>query len=191
MPVAAITMSRVAHLCSIVFGYGLIVLSVVVVVETFGRKLAGFSLQGADELGGYILAVGSTLAFTIALIERGHVRIDILRGLLPRWLNATLDWLATLLMLCFSALLAWVCLQVLSETVDYGSVAPSPWATPLVYPQSLWLGAMLMFFALALWLAVDATLLLAKGRLAELLRRHGPKALEEELAEELGDSAKR
>lgn len=184
-------MRRLAHFCSILFGYLLIGLSLVVVIETFGRKLIGFSLQGADELGGYVLAVGSTLAFTVALIERAHIRIDILRGLPPRTVLAVIDWLSTVLMFCFSALLAWVCLQVLRETIEYGSVAPSPWGTPLVYPQALWFLAMVLFLLLALWFAVDATLLLLNKRFTELIRRYGAKDLEEELAEELADLSRR
>ncbi len=128
-------MPRIAHVCSILFGYALVGLSLVVVVETLGRKLIGFSLQGADELGGYVLAVGSTVAFTVTLIERGHIRIDIFRHLLPHQVMAAVDWLAAFLMFCFSALLAGVCLQVLRETIEYGSVAPSPWATPPRIPS--------------------------------------------------------
>jgi len=184
-------MGRLTHLCSVVFGYLLIGLSLVVVVETLGRKLAGFSLQGADELGGYVFAVSSTLAFTVALIERGHIRIDLLRNVLPRGIEALIDWLAAVLMLCFSALLAWACLQVLRETIEYGSVAPSPWGTPLVYPQSVWLAYMLLFFFIALWFAVDATALLFKKRFAELVRRHGAKSLQDELAAELEDASRR
>jgi TRAP-type C4-dicarboxylate transport system permease small subunit len=183
--------ARIVHLCSIVFGYALIALSFVVVVETLGRKLIGFSLQGADELGGYVLAIGSSIAFSVALIERGHIRIDISRRWLSRRVAAAADWVAAVLMFCFAALLAWVCLQVLRETIDYGSVAPSPWATPLVYPQALWFVAMALFFFVALWLAFDATKLFVSGRLAELRRRHGPKELEEEIAEELDDLSRR
>jgi hypothetical protein len=35
------------------------------------------SLQGADELGGYALAVGSTIAFSLALMGRNHIRVDV------------------------------------------------------------------------------------------------------------------
>ena len=41
-----------------IFGYIMLALAAVVTVETLGRKLFNFSLQGADELGGYALAVG-------------------------------------------------------------------------------------------------------------------------------------
>lgn len=184
-------MTRLTHVSSIIFGYLLVILSLVVVVETLGRKLFGFSLQGADELGGYVLAIASTLAFTIALLERGHIRIDIVRHVLPIPIEAALDWLAAMLMFSFSALLTWTCVQVLRETIEYGSVAPSPWATPLVYPQALWSLCMLLFLFMALWFAFDATVLLIKNRFGELIERHGVKRLEEEIAEELEDASRR
>jgi TRAP-type C4-dicarboxylate transport system permease small subunit len=184
-------MNSLRKTCAVIFGYLLLALSLVVVVETVGRKFLGFSLQGADELGGYVLAVASTLGFTTALIDRGHIRIDVLRSFQPRSMQAVLDWIAAVLMFGFSFLLAWTCIQVVRETIAYGSVAPSPWATPLVYPQSAWLISMILFLLVALWRAIDATLLLLKGRLPELANRHGPKGLEEELVEELENLADR
>ncbi len=47
------------------FGLIFVALSVVVTVETLVRKIFNFSLQGADELGGYALAFGATIAFTL------------------------------------------------------------------------------------------------------------------------------
>ena len=52
-------------------------LAVVVTVETVARKVFNVSLQGADELGGYALAVGSTIAFSLALMGRNHIRVDV------------------------------------------------------------------------------------------------------------------
>ena len=47
-----------------------IAVSLVVAVETVMRKVFNVSLQGADELGGYALAVGATIAFSMALLGR-------------------------------------------------------------------------------------------------------------------------
>ena len=49
---------RIENLLATVFGGIFLALSVVVTVETLSRKLFNVSLQGADELGGYALAVG-------------------------------------------------------------------------------------------------------------------------------------
>ena len=60
------------------FGLVLIAFALFVSAETVSRKVFNFSFQGADELGGYALAIGGALSFTIALLERGHIRIDLL-----------------------------------------------------------------------------------------------------------------
>lgn len=62
---------------SLAFGLIFLALSLVVALETIMRKVFNTSLQGADELGGYSLAIGSTLAFSLALLGRTHIRVDV------------------------------------------------------------------------------------------------------------------
>ena len=96
---------QLSTLFASIFGYIFLALSIIVTVETLGRKVLGFSLQGADELGGYALAVGSSLAFTTALIERAHIRIEMFHMMLPRAIQTILNWLSVLLIACFGILL--------------------------------------------------------------------------------------
>ncbi|MGH6637961.1 MAG: TRAP transporter small permease subunit, partial [Polaromonas sp.] len=67
-----------------VFGGIFLLLACVVAVETVSRKVFNVSLQGADELGGYALAVGSTIAFSLALMGRNHIRVDVFHEKFPR-----------------------------------------------------------------------------------------------------------
>jgi TRAP-type C4-dicarboxylate transport system permease small subunit len=78
-----------------IFGAIFLVLSVVVTVETLARKLFNYSLQGVDELAGYSLAVGSTIAFSLALAGRNHIRVDVFHELFPRRLKAALNWISS------------------------------------------------------------------------------------------------
>jgi len=165
----------------------MIALGLVVTVETIGRKFFGFSLQGADELGGYVLAVGSSIGFSVALIERAHIRVDLIHRYLPGAIRGILNWLAILLLALLALLLTWVCASVLIDTVTYRSVAPSPWATPLIYPQSIWYGCLLLFSLLAVIFAIQATWLMLRGRLADLDTGFGPREVEEEVKSELED----
>lgn len=184
-------LSRAVGGLSCLFGYVLVALSVLVAVETLGRKLLGFSLQGVDELGGYVLAFGSSLAFSAALVARGHIRIDIFHLLLPRPAQALLNWLAVLLMGAFATLLVIVCARVIEETIEFRSTAPTPWATPLIWPQSLWYGALVIFAVVAVAAAVHASLLFLSGRWQALARDYGPKLTTEEVEEELADAKRR
>ena len=69
--------------CSILGGYVLLLLSFLIVFEIIARKLFSYSLQGVDELGGYVVAITGTFGFAYALIERTHTRIDIILGHVP------------------------------------------------------------------------------------------------------------
>lgn len=184
-------MDRVVNALSAVFGWMFIALSVLVAAETVSRKLFNFSFQGADELGGYALAVGSSLAFTVALVERAHIRIDLLHDHLPVPVQAVLNWISIVLMAALGLFLVRYGWLAVRDTLDYGSTAATPWATPLIYPQSVWYATMVAFALVALWLAGRATRLLLAGRLDALNRAFHPKGALEELTEELQDVGRR
>ncbi len=180
-------MKRVETILSCIFGYMFIALSFFVTAETILRKVANFSFQGADELGGYALAVGSALAFTIALIGRAHIRIDILHQHFPRYLQAVLNWIAAVLLAGFGLLLVKVTYKVVVDTMDYQSTAPTPWATPLIYPQGLWFITLSIFCGVAVLYALYASRLFFSGRIDQLNEDFHPKGAMEELSEEIKD----
>jgi TRAP-type C4-dicarboxylate transport system permease small subunit len=184
-------MDRVVNALSAVFGWMFIALSVLVALETVSRKLFNFSFQGADELGGYALAVGSSLAFSVALVERAHIRIDLLHEHLPVRVQAALNWISIVLMAALGLFLIRYGWLAVRDTLDYGSTAATPWATPLIYPQSVWYAALVAFALVAVWLAVRATRLLLAGRIEDLNRDFHPKGALEELSEELEDVGRR
>lgn len=174
-----------------VFGTIFIALSFVVTVETLSRKLFNVSLQGADELGGYSLAVGSTIAFSLALMGRNHIRVDVFHEMFPRRAQAFLNWFAIVSLAAFGVFVAWVATKVITDTLQYGSTAQTPWATPLIWPQSVWYAGLVVFALVATGYALRATLLLARGRIAMLNTDFHPKSAKEELKEELDDLANR
>jgi TRAP-type C4-dicarboxylate transport system permease small subunit len=190
--VATLSMKdRIEAVLATIFGAIFLVLSVVVSVETITRKVFNFSLQGADELGGYALAVGSTIAFSLALMGRAHIRVDVFHEFMSRRLQAMLNWLSILLLAALGVFIAWVAFKVLADTLSYGSTAQTPWATPLIWPQGVWYVGLVIFAAVASVYAARATWLLAKGRVDALNRDFHPKSAKEELKEELLDLAQR
>ena len=173
------------------FGAIFLTLSVVVTVETLSRKLFNISIQGADELGGYSLAIGSTIAFSIALMGRNHIRVDVFHEMFPRAMKAALNWLSIVLLAAMAVLFVVVSLRVLRESLEYGSTAQTPWATPLIWPQALWYAGLVLFMFVAVGYAARATLLLASGRIDDLNQELHPMSVKEELEEELDDFAQR
>ncbi|HEY2969536.1 MAG TPA: TRAP transporter small permease [Casimicrobiaceae bacterium] len=180
-------MKRFESTLANVFGIIFLALSVIVTVETITRKVFGFSLQGADELGGYALAVGSTLAFSLALMGRNHIRVDVFHELFSRRVKAGLNWISVTMIALFAVVIAVVSVKIISETVEYGSTAQTPWATPLIYPQSMWYAGFILFMLVAIGYAARATYLLFTGQLDELNVEFHPKSAKEELKEELED----
>lgn len=174
-----------------VTGYILLALAVLVTAETLGRKVLNVSLQGVDELGGYALAVGSALAFTTALVERAHIRIELFHVMLPLPAQMALNWLSVTSLAAFGGLLAWVCFTILWDSFEYNSTAPTPWATPLVYPQSLWYAGIVIFALVSATMAIHATYLVVTGNGKALNRLYGPREAVEEVKQELEDLARR
>lgn len=179
--------ARIEQLLGTFFGLIFLGLAGVVTVETISRKLFNVSLQGADELGGYALAVGATLGFSLALLGRAHIRVDVFHDRLPRPMQLALNWLSTISLAALALLLAYLAWFVIQDSRAYQSVAQTPWATPLVIPQTAWLIGLIIFGAVALFSALRATTLLLRGDAAALQRDYGPRSTKEEVDEELED----
>ena len=184
-------MRRLETILANIFGTIFLALSFVVTIETIARKLFNFSIQGADELGGYSLAVGSTIAFSLALTGRNHIRVDVFHDMFPRGLKAAINWISIVLLAAMGVLFVAVSFRVLDESVQYGSTAQTPWSTPLIYPQSVWYAGLIMFMLVALGFAGRATWLLFTRRIDQLNEEFHPKSAKEEVKEELDDFAQR
>jgi TRAP-type C4-dicarboxylate transport system permease small subunit len=184
-------MKRLEAIAAALFGVCFLALGLAVTVETVMRKLFNTSLQGVDELGGYLLAVGAALAMATALVSRAHIRIDLLHDFAPRAIRILLNILSFVsLAVCSIALvqMAWIALD---ETKLFQSTAQTPWATPLWIPQTVWLGALGIFCAVALW-QVGALLVMLVGRKWQALdRNYSPRGARDELEDELADLRQR
>lgn len=166
-------------------------LAVVICIDTLGRKFFNFSLQGTDELSGYFQAAGAAITATCALVGASHMRIDLLFQRLGRKARAVVNWLASITMGAMAVLLGYAAWGVLSETLEYGSTAATPWATPLQYPQGVWAGGFILFGIVAAFYAVRSTTMLLRGDVTGLLREFSPKTSKKELEEELAETERR
>lgn len=174
---------RLAHGAALAAGYASLGLSLLITFEVVARKLFNFSLQGVDEIGGYVLAIGVSFSFAYALLHRAHTRVDVLLTHLPRWLQAPLNALAILMLAAFSAFMLWRAIETLKETLEFGSLASTPLQTPLWMPQGLWVIGLGVFTVLTVLLAGRALKLLVTGQLAALDREYGPRSTDDELDE--------
>ncbi|EIE52952.1 permease [Salipiger aestuarii] len=178
-------MDRLATWVSRLFGWALLFLSAFVALETLLRKLFNTSLQGADELGGYMLALGASLSFIVAMIDRAHIRIDVLHTRFPVRVQALVDWLSVIVLGALGAFFLYVGWFVISDTMAYGSTAATPWRTPLIWPQAAWYAGLAGFALCSFAMVARASRLFLSGQHRALAAEFNPKSAEDELSEEL------
>jgi TRAP-type C4-dicarboxylate transport system permease small subunit len=178
---------RLETLGAWLFGAVFVLLSIAVAVEVTMRKLLNVSLQGVDELGGYALAVGAAIAFSLALAARAHIRIDLVHERLPRGARIVLNLVSVLVLAAIAVALPVLAWFALSDSISMNSTAQTPWATPLRWPQSVWFAALAVFAAVAIVAALRAIALALAGRTDRLEHDYGPRGTREELKEELAD----
>jgi TRAP-type C4-dicarboxylate transport system permease small subunit len=174
----------IARWAAIVCGWSIVAVAVAITIEILGRKLFAFSFHGIDDIGGYVLAITATIGASYTMAMRGHTRVDVFLVRMPVSVQRLLNTLAMVTMAVFAVFAAWRATVVLLESIEFQSVATNPLQTPLWQPQSLWLGGIYLFAAIAAAYAVHALFLLARGS-ARLNRFYGPKSAQDELEAEL------
>ncbi|WOD07650.1 TRAP transporter small permease [Marinomonas sp. GJ51-6] len=180
-------MKSYSRLCALIFGLTMTVLCIVIAVETLLRKVFNHSLAGVDELSGYAIAIGAPLCFAVAAIEQSHIRINLFYIRLPKTLKIILNVASAILLTVLAVYLTVFTYRTVNETNLFGSIAQTPWMTPLIWPQSIWLISMLVFAGATVFLLFRLGLLLSKRKFDQVLSEYGPDAVEDELATELSD----
>jgi TRAP-type C4-dicarboxylate transport system permease small subunit len=166
------------------FGAAFCLLSALVFLETILRKFFSVSLQGIDELGGYVLAVTAALSFSLALCDRAHMRIDIFYRMFPLVVRRLLDGLAMFMTALVAFIVVWMGWITLKESILFKSVSQTPWATPMVIPQSIWLATLLPFLLLSFW----GLMRWGYGMVRQddqILAEFAPKGAQDELTEQV------
>lgn len=172
-------------------GWALLFLSFLIGFEVIARKFFEFSTQGADEIGGYVLATSSAIAFSFGLYRKSHIRIDVLLRHLPHRWRAVFNVVAFATLNFFAWTLAWHAIQVAIQSVELSALAPTPLATPLIIPQGIWSSALLLFAIVCAVQLVTAVKWLVLGRWSDVAVHFGPSDVKEELDEEIASAKRR
>lgn len=165
-PVMKITgaLRTVNRVIALICGVALLVAVAMILMEVAGRRWPALRIGGADELSGYVMAGLATWGFSYTLVERAHVRIDLLYMKLPAPGRAWLDIVAMASVAFVAVLVAYYAYDVLGKSLARGSRSNTPLAIQLWIPQAIW-------FAGWVWLALTSTVLLACGLLMTFTRR--------------------
>lgn len=158
--------------------------ALMVCADVLSRRLFGVTMSGSDEISGYIFAISTALSFPYAVLHRANVRIDAAYAHMPSRVQYALDLLGLALLTIFAAFVTWRAALAVQVTWENGSRAITPLQTPLILPQSAWLGGWLLL-CLCLLLVLAATI--AAGMRGDFDRARqigGVPSVEEEIEEE-------
>ena len=121
------------YLCGGIF----LMLALFITYQSIARKLGWVMAPGTDLLSGYVLAFGTTWAFSYALRKGSHVRIDVLLPYMPPRVRAVADWLAVGSIAFFVSITAWKTWVMTLRSYELGAVSNSYPITPIWIPQAV------------------------------------------------------
>jgi TRAP-type C4-dicarboxylate transport system permease small subunit len=167
---------------AVVSGFAVLLLAFAICVDIVARKFFAYSIEGTDEIGGYVLAAVGSLGLSHALLQRGHTRVDIVIPFLSRTAQAAVNIVALVSLLGYALFIAWYALDAFRDTIELDSRANSPLQTPLWLPQIIWVFGAWCFVVVIVWALVNAFALWRHHR-HELNRRYGPLTAVQEVTE--------
>src|SRR5918912_158580 len=121
----------VERLCEFVCALALIGMIGLIGAEAIARNLFGFSLQVADEVGGYLLVAVSFLSLSVAQAHGAYHRVELVQARLSPRARLISEILFDLASLAASGILTWQLTRLCLNSWRAEDVAPTPLLTPL------------------------------------------------------------
>ena len=166
-------------------GGTLIVLSAfLVTTEVFLRKVFNISLGGADEISGYAFGVATTLAFSYALFERAHIRVDALLGTFPKALRPIINFFGLVMLIGFAFVVVLMVWGMVADTLSNHSRSITPMRVPLAIPQIPWLIGWIFFVVSGVLIGLAAIQRYVRRDQAGVQELIGIKSLDEQIQDE-------
>ena len=180
-------LEKLSERLAVVVGWALLGLTALITVEVFGRKLFNFSTQGADEIGGYVLAIIVSSGLAYALYQKAHVRIEVLLVKAPLSLQGISTLTTMALLGAYAWFLAWRAMGVAIDSLMRRSTAPTPLQTPLIIPHTIWALTLGIFAVAVSTQLIEAVFLSLRRDWVQLGQKFGIRSVTEELEEEISD----
>jgi len=125
-------------------------MTVLILLEIFLWNTFQKTTLIADEYSAYGLAAIIFLGAGYCLKEKGHIRITLIMGVLPKTIASITAFIATVITTSFMGYVWWYLFKMTSATYRYGSTSGTLTNTPLWIPQTVMLiGAACFFIQLA------------------------------------------
>jgi TRAP-type C4-dicarboxylate transport system permease small subunit len=166
-------------------GWGYLALVVLVCADVVGRRVLGVSTAATTEIGGYLLAFGISWGLAGTLVDRSHIRIDVLIQRLPLGPRAVLHAFAMAMLLAVACFLVYGGTMLTVDSVALAATDLSPLRTPLSVPQGLWAVGFAGFALCALVLLASVVRAGLAGRTRQVDAICSPRSYQEEADETL------
>ncbi|HET6828539.1 MAG TPA: TRAP transporter small permease [Ramlibacter sp.] len=166
-------------------GLAYLAMTGLIVFDIVARRFLGVSTEATVELTGYLLALGMSAGMAGTLVQRAHVRIDVLIQKLGVKARAFMHVIALSGLLLTAAMFAWGAWRLVAESWLLNATDLSSVRTPLWIPQGAWWLGLCLFcgVALAEWAYVVRRLW--QREWSDVDRMLRPKSYQEEAEETL------
>ncbi len=135
-----------ANISAVILG----LMSILILVEIFIWNLFKRTTLIADEYSAYGLAAIIFMGAGYCLKEKGHIRITLVLGFLPKKPARVITFISTLITTVFMGYLWWYLFKMVKSAIRYESTSGTLTNTPLWIPQAVMLvGAGCFFIQLA------------------------------------------
>lgn len=151
---------------ALIVGLGLLGMAAFVVADIALRQVHS-SFGGSEELAGYAMALVSSWGMAYALLELGHIRIDLIRSRTGEKARALFDVFSMIVMSGVVVTIAIKCWPVVARAVENGSRANTPLATPLAWVQIPWFAGWVWFAVMSCLVTLAAISMVVRGKAAE------------------------
>lgn len=178
-------LEQVSHRAMGMAGWCYLAMTVLICFDIVARRLLGFSSESTTEINGYLLAIGMSWGLAGTLLERGHVRIDVLLQRMPLKWRAVLHLMSLLALLVTVGFFIWGAASLTLDSLAFGATDLSALRTPLALPQGLWAAGFILFGVAVCGLLMRALVQCLTGRVAQMDAELTARSYQEEADETL------
>lgn len=157
-------------------------------VDIFARVFFNGSIKGMVELNGYGLAIASAWSFGFTLLEKAHVRVDVVHSRFPPRVRGFLDIVALAVLTLIAGALAYYGFTVFQTSYGMNSTVVFSREIMLWWFQIGWLIGLVAFFLVSLMLLIQATGAFLRNDLARLATMAGVPSTDDEVRGEIADA---
>lgn len=159
--------------------------------DIFSRVVLNSSIKGMVELNAYGLAIACAWSFGFTLLEKAHVRVDVVHSRFGPRMRGFLDIFALLVMTIIAGALAYYGYTVFFTSYDMNSTVVFSRTIMLWWFQFAWFIGLLAFFIVSLSLFLQAARAFLRNDLAGVAAMAGVPNTDDEVRQEIEGALER